>query len=137
MPPSQRLVRRAPLVSRIKAYLDPVDFLIWLSEELNSNSLEDTFKQWAAPIGLALNVIFMIARANVQETEPGYDVFADAYERQGSGWLAWFVSRARSLTDSYPIQLTIEVVIHRTPAQHRLIEQRFLHFLADPALSTF
>ena len=88
-----RLVRRAPLATRIKAYLNPLDFLLWLSEELNSNDWEDFLKQWAIPAGVALNVLFMIARANSSGNTPDYgnDVFGDEFARRGTGWLAWFV----------------------------------------------
>lgn len=86
-----RLVRRAPLLERIKASLNPLDFLLWLSEEINSNDWEDFQRQWAYPTGLTLNVIFMVARANSGAGSDGSDVFADAYET-GSGWFAWLAS---------------------------------------------
>lgn len=88
-----RLVRRAPLATRIKAYLNPLDFLLWVSEELNSNELENIGKQWATPVGIGLNIIFMIARANSHATtrEFGGDVFGDDVVGGGTGWLAWFV----------------------------------------------
>ena len=59
-----RLIRRRPLLERIKAYLDPVDFLLWLSEELESSDWVQWQKEWAVPIGILLNVLFLIARAN-------------------------------------------------------------------------
>jgi len=93
-----RLVRRAPLSERLKAYLDPLDFLLWLSEELNSNDWEDFQKQWATPIGVAINIVFMIARANSggASSTKGDDVFGDYEVRRGSGWLTWFVSISSS-----------------------------------------
>ena len=96
MPP---LVRRQPLIERIKAKLNPWDFLIWLSEELND--LEDLHKTWGTTIGLAANLVFMIARAN---SEPGRsrgdDVFGDFDQRRGSGWLAWIVSLVHVLSQN-------------------------------------
>ncbi|KAI9720238.1 MAG: hypothetical protein M1812_003056 [Candelaria pacifica] len=87
-----RLVRRQPLAERIKAYLDPLDFLLWLSEELDSNDWDQFQQDWATPIGVGMNIIFLIARANSQNgggtTED--DVFGD--ESRGSGWLNWFAS---------------------------------------------
>ena len=87
-----RLVRRRPVFERVKAYLDPVDFLLWLSEELDSSDWDQWQKEWATPIGVLLNVIFLIARAN---SGPGMrgrsdDVFGDdvAYR----SWSSWFVS---------------------------------------------
>lgn len=94
-PTRPRIVRQTPLLARIQAYLNPWDFLLWLSEELNSNELEDTLKQWATPVGVVINVIFMVARANVGagRSKQADNVFGDYHERNGSGWLAWFVSR--------------------------------------------
>ena len=87
-----RLIRRRPLVERVKAYFNPLDFLLWLSEELDSNDWDQWKKEWANPIGLLLNVVFLIARANItSSTRKGGDddVFGDdiAY----TPWLAWFV----------------------------------------------
>lgn len=89
MPP--RLIRRRPLLERMKAYLNPLDFLLWLSEELNSNDWEQWQKDMATPIGLALNVIMLIARANCgpSSRRKGDDIFGD--EEGSPGWLAWFV----------------------------------------------
>ncbi|KAL9081262.1 MAG: hypothetical protein Q9159_007367 [Coniocarpon cinnabarinum] len=92
MPPHTRLVRRAPLSQRLKAHLNPFDFLLWLSEELNTNELDHTLRQWAVPLGLVINLVFMVSRANAKGVDPELDVFADAHERQGSGWLAWVAS---------------------------------------------
>ena len=94
MPPSRpRLVRRTPLIARIKSYLDPLDFLLWLSEELNSNELEDTLKQWAIPLGVLLNFVFMVSRANTGGGggSRGDNVFGDYESRRGSGWFVWLV----------------------------------------------
>jgi len=86
-----RLVRRAPLTERIMAYLDPGDFLLWLSEELNTSDWEDFEKAYAMPIGILCNIFFMIARAN-SGTSNSTDVFGDYHSRIGSGWLQWIVS---------------------------------------------
>jgi hypothetical protein len=93
MPP---LVRRRPLLERIKAYLDPLDFLLWISEELNDDAYEDLLNSWATPIGIALNAAFIIARGASKAGKPndlfGDDVFADFDGRKSSGWFAWMVS---------------------------------------------
>lgn len=89
MPP--RLIRRQPLAERIKAYLNPLDFLLWLSEELDSSDWDQWQKNWATAIGVALNVVLLIARANSGSSvrRRGDDVFGDS---EGyTGWLAWFV----------------------------------------------
>ncbi|KAI9718662.1 MAG: hypothetical protein M1828_006597 [Chrysothrix sp. TS-e1954] len=93
-PQRARLVRRTPLKERVKAYLDPIDFLLWLSEEVSSNEWDDFQEQWSVPIGVALNVLFMLARANAtgQSHTRGDEVFADYGEGRGTGWLSWFSS---------------------------------------------
>ncbi|GME65523.1 hypothetical protein GTA08_BOTSDO09057 [Neofusicoccum parvum] len=76
MPP---LIRRRPLSERIKAYLDPYDWLLWLSEEINGNDLDEALKDWVYPIGVAVNLVFMVARANSggESYEGSDDVFGD------------------------------------------------------------
>jgi hypothetical protein len=86
-----RLVRRRPLAERIQEKLNPWDFLLWLSEELNSDEWQDTLREWSTTIGVALNFVFLLARANSTSTSNGDDIFADYESRIGSGWLAWFV----------------------------------------------
>ena len=87
-----RLIRRRPLVARIKAYLNPLDFLLWLSEELDSNDWDQWSKEWANPVGFLLNVVFLIARANTayNTSKGGNDVFGDDVAH--TPWLAWFVN---------------------------------------------
>ncbi|KAK4989395.1 hypothetical protein LTR50_003271 [Elasticomyces elasticus] len=88
-----RLVRRAPVLERIKAYLNPWDFLLWLSEELSDETWDETLKDWAIPISLACNFVFLIARANsTGSLNKSDDVFAEYDGRKGSGWLVWFAS---------------------------------------------
>jgi hypothetical protein len=85
------VVRRQPLFERIQAFLNPLDFLLWLSEELDTNGWDQLEKEWAIPIGVGLNVIFLIARANVNAGSRRYDdVFGEA--TSGNGWLGWLVS---------------------------------------------
>ncbi|MCJ1364787.1 hypothetical protein MMC16_003904 [Acarospora aff. strigata] len=88
-----RLVRRQPLADRIKAYLNPLDFLLWLSEELDSNDWDQWQKDWSTPIGIGFNIVFLIARANsggASGRRNEDDVFGD--DAGGSGWLSWFAS---------------------------------------------
>ncbi|XTI85165.1 hypothetical protein V2W45_1372863 [Cenococcum geophilum] len=86
-----RLIRRAPLSERIKAYLNPWDFLLWVSEELNGNGWDDFQRAWAIPIGVGVNLVFIIAKANtgVSRSSGDDDVFGDYGSRRGSGWLLW------------------------------------------------
>jgi hypothetical protein len=103
MPP---VVRRQPLLERIQAFLNPLDFLLWLSEELDINGWERLEKEWAIPIGVGLNVVFLIARANANlGARRSDDVFGEP--TTGNGWLVWLVSwalaKSRSVrTDSSP-----------------------------------
>jgi hypothetical protein len=87
-----RLVRRAPLTERIKAYLDPMDWLMWASEELNSSDWEDFAKSYAISLGLAMNVLFVVAKANANASSTGKadDVFGEP-KGTGPGWLKWFM----------------------------------------------
>jgi hypothetical protein len=91
-----KFVRRQPLIERISTYLNPYDFLLWLSEELESSGWDQTEKEWALPIGVGLNLIFLIARSNTQARSTSYDdVFGENY---GSGWVVWLVSFLIGLT---------------------------------------
>lgn len=99
----QRLVRRAPLRERILSCLDPLDFLMWLSQEVEANDWEDFHRRYSTPLALGLNLTFLIARANHGRSGAGArawsrgdvdDVFGDdSYgEARGSGWFSWFAS---------------------------------------------
>ena len=103
-----RLIRRRPLVERIKAYLNPLDFLLWLSEELESSDLDQWQKEWASPIGILLNVVFLIARANSGSSSTrqiGDDVFGE--DIRYTGWLAWFVGALISSQHKFVAHQTI------------------------------
>lgn len=85
-------VRRAPLSERVKAFLNPYDFLLWLSEELHESAWDEALRDYTTPIGVAANILFIIARANSGgEKRRSDDVFGDFDGRGGSGWFAWFV----------------------------------------------
>lgn len=83
-----RLVRRAPLAERIKAYTDPSDWLIWISEELNSSDWEEFAASYALYIGLGANVLFILAQANSGAFAASDDdgVFNEV---EGPGWARW------------------------------------------------
>lgn len=88
MPP---IKRRQPLIERIQGYLNPLDFLLWLSEEIDTSGWDQLENDWAIPIGVVLNVVFLIARANVNVGSRKYnDVFGEV--TGGVGWLGWLVS---------------------------------------------
>ncbi|KAK0742213.1 hypothetical protein B0T21DRAFT_327828 [Apiosordaria backusii] len=75
MPPT-RLVRRQPLSERIKARLNPGDFYLWLSEEIQTFDWDST--TFGTRFGLAANFLFLIARANIASRRDVDDVFGDA-----------------------------------------------------------
>ncbi|RAR00845.1 hypothetical protein DDE82_006939 [Stemphylium lycopersici] len=85
-----RLVRRAPLSERIKAYTDPSDWLIWISEELNSSDWEDFASSYALYIGVGANLLFVLAQANSGASQASDDdgVFS---EIEGPGWVKWIL----------------------------------------------
>ncbi|MCJ1461111.1 hypothetical protein MMC28_011493 [Mycoblastus sanguinarius] len=89
-----RLVRRQPLIERLKSKLDPYDFLLWISEELDSSWLEQFEKEWALPAGVLINLIFIVARANSKGSRSkGYDdIFGDDDRSYGGGLLSWLAS---------------------------------------------
>jgi hypothetical protein len=84
-----RLIRRKPLVERIKDYLNPGDFLLWLSEEIETRDWDS--KQFATPFALGLHIVFLISRANCGTSSRGGgdDVFGDDYS--GTGWFSYIV----------------------------------------------
>ncbi|KAI9371495.1 hypothetical protein BJX61DRAFT_22905 [Aspergillus egyptiacus] len=88
-----RLVRRQPLAERIRSYLNPFDFLLWLSEEIDSNDWDQFEKNWAVPLGVTLNIVFMIARANSRPSgsQAVDDVFGEDEGISYLGWLASFI----------------------------------------------
>lgn len=84
-----RLIRRRPLAERIRSYLNPLDFLLWLSEEVDANDWDQFEKDWALSLGIFLNVVFLLARANSRAGSKAIDdVFG---EEERVPWLGWFV----------------------------------------------
>ena len=92
MPP-QRLIRRRPLTERLRAYFDPRDFLLWVSEGLDASDWDQWSKDWGTSVGIGMNILMLIARANTgqQRGRVVDDVFSD--EKRSDGWLGWLVSR--------------------------------------------
>ncbi|KAL7814228.1 hypothetical protein V8C44DRAFT_39824 [Trichoderma aethiopicum] len=72
-----RLVRRRSLWERITSMLNPMDFLLWLSEELETRDWDS--KLVGTQLGLGMNLAFLVARANSgasSEWSDG-DIFGD------------------------------------------------------------
>lgn len=95
--PRSRLVRRRPLLERIKANLDPWDYLLWLSEEIETRNFGS--KSLGTQLGLALNFAFILARSYGSSSTGGDndDIFSDSESAGTSGWLAYFVSSCVAL----------------------------------------
>jgi len=79
-------VRKQSLLERLKSQYNIYDWLLWLSEEIESSGWDRIEKEWAIIIGVVLNLLFMFARANVNTRPKHYDdVFG---EGSGPGWAA-------------------------------------------------
>ncbi|KAL8702475.1 MAG: hypothetical protein Q9201_004347 [Fulgogasparrea decipioides] len=91
-----RLIRRRPLAERVKAFLNPLDLLLWLSEEFDSSDWEQWQKTWSTAIGIALNIVYLIARANTgsRSRRRGDDVFGD--DESYTSFTAWLVNSGLS-----------------------------------------
>jgi hypothetical protein len=101
-----RLVRRRPLLERLQAYLNPLDFLLWVSEEIETRDWDD--QSFSNPVGAALNFVFLLARANSGPSRSNRDdVFGDG--NTGPGWFSWLVSdhskQQTLLTDLFTVNL--------------------------------
>ncbi|KAG4254856.1 hypothetical protein FPRO06_04198 [Fusarium proliferatum] len=81
-----RLVRRQPLGERIMAAINPMDFLLWLSEELETRDWDSA--SVGTQMGLAMNFVFLLARANSGSSSPSDDIFSD---ETSSGWLSFLI----------------------------------------------
>lgn len=87
MPPRERLVRKAPLMERISAYCNVQDWLLWLSEELNTSDWEDFAKDYALMIGLVFNLVYIVAQANTTDYSRSDDILLG--DTSGPGWFTW------------------------------------------------
>ncbi|KAG9241511.1 hypothetical protein BJ878DRAFT_224650 [Calycina marina] len=112
-----KLVRRKPLLDRIKDYLNPGDFLLWASEELETVDWDS--KQFATPLALGLHVIFLVAKANTENSSRvDDDVFGDG--NLGSGWFNYCAVSIVYLLTSLSL-LNAVYTFHRS-RQYRLFE---------------
>lgn len=89
-----RLVRRKPLSERLKAYLNPLDFLLYVSEELETSEWDTA--SFGRALGMGLNFALLLARANSGGGGREDDVFGDG---GGSNWVGWLVSLLLLFTD--------------------------------------
>ena len=82
-----RIVRRKPLLERIKAAMDPMDFLLWLSEEIETRDWDS--QAIGTQLGVGMNFVFLLARANSGSSSGAADSVFD--EPSISGWVSFLV----------------------------------------------
>ncbi|KAJ4420784.1 hypothetical protein N0V85_000451 [Neurospora sp. IMI 360204] len=134
MPPTpRRMVRRRPLSERIQAFLNPMDFYIWISEEIQSFDWDSTtFGTW---FGLIANFLFLLARAN-GNIGGGFvddDVFSDApssgFTKALVNFLIWTLIPISGLNAFYTMirsrhyrlfEANVEAQGPSTPSAHRV-----------------
>ena len=87
-----RLIRRRPWLERIKARLNVLDILLWFFEELDSGDWDQWQAEWATSIGIVINIVFLVARANSGSVsrQQHSDVFGDDLVTS-PGLVAWLV----------------------------------------------
>ncbi len=76
--------------------LNPMDFYLWLSEEIQTLSWDS--KAFGTRFGLAANFIFLLARANASDARKNDDIFADIEDESfwpAFGWFSILVSAAQ------------------------------------------
>ncbi|KHN96037.1 uncharacterized protein MAM_06142 [Metarhizium album ARSEF 1941] len=81
-----RLVRRRPLWDRMTSMLNPMDFLLWLSEEIETRDWDSGLV--GTQLGLGLNFLFLLARANSGSKQASDEIFGD---ESPSRWLSVLV----------------------------------------------
>lgn len=103
-----RLVRRRSFRERIADLFNIQDWLLWISEEIETRDWDTT--TYANPLGFGLHFLLLISRAN--SGSDGYgdrdDVFGDS--PSGSGWLSYLVRTTTVDTASYSLILTDGIV---------------------------
>lgn len=102
MAPTRRLVRRQPLKDRLLAMLNPMDFLLWLSEEIETREWDS--KALGTRSGVVASVIFLLARANTGGSSQDVDdVFGDD---EGTGWVPFIVRHPQAVLAGARSELT-------------------------------
>lgn len=140
MPP--RLIRRTPLMKRIKDQLDVHDILLRLAELVNDDSYDEWLTEWSVSIGVGLNVLFILAKlANKPGlSSSGDDVFGDFEGKRSTGWFGWIVSIHRTLYEVVPFWRML-MIWYTGSCSHTYIDalvslERLLHLLSKTALPT-
>lgn len=75
--------------------LNPMDFLLWLSEEIETRDWDSGLV--GTQLGLGLNFLFLLVRANSGSKPASDDIFGDESSSSWPSILVSFLERFRSL----------------------------------------
>lgn len=133
MAPARRLVRRQPLRERVRAMLNPMDFLLWLSEEIETREWDS--KALGTRAGILSSIVFLLARANAGGASRDVDdVFG---EEEVTGWIPFIVRPLPRCGRSARTNVAIFSGISYSLGSRRSIAwQRLLHHHEDAPLPT-
>lgn len=109
-------------MERVKASLNIMDLLLWLSEEIETRDWNSNVV--GTQLGLAFNFAFLIARANSGRKTAVDDVFSDEIE---SGWVVFLVSQKQTAeAGGGPSYLSTRLLIRGIGWHDRLVPRRLL-----------
>lgn len=131
-----RLVRRRPLRERITDLFNIQDWLLWISEEIETRDWDS--RTYANPLGFGLHFVLLIARANSgsEGYNNGDDVFGDV--PSGSGWLSYLVRTKIVNTRLHRLMLTKSTVYTSCLSIDGIVNLKCtLNFLAQTTLPPF
>ena len=135
MPPrNQRLVRRKPLSERLQTMFNPMDFYLWLSEEIQTFDWDSN--AFGIRFGLVANFLFLLARANSGSSEAADDVFGDG---QASSWVSFLVRFSLSFVQLWLLNKSLTSDLDPNPRlgpDPGLRCERILHHDTIPPLPT-
>ncbi|KAK5167042.1 uncharacterized protein LTR77_007771 [Saxophila tyrrhenica] len=128
-----RLVRRRPLLERLRDHLDPWDVLLQLAEWANDDTINEWLQTWALQIGVGLNVLFIIAKLAAKPSlrSARDDVFGDSESRGGPGWFGWLAAFLVPLLTGLCIANTVFTFYRKR--HYRLFEQPVEESPATPS----
>ncbi|KIH93975.1 hypothetical protein SPBR_05801 [Sporothrix brasiliensis 5110] len=111
-----RLVRRQTLSQRITAAMNPWDFLLWLSEEIETRELDAVVV--GSQVGVVANFLFLLARANLGSSNSADDdVFGDG---SGRSWLSYLIQLL--VWAGFSLSVANAVFVYTRKRHYRLFE---------------
>jgi hypothetical protein len=81
-----RLIRQKSLRERWAAWLNPMDLLLWVSEEIQTRELDA--QVIGTRVGVAANFVYLLASARSSTSTAQDDVFGESSD---SDWLLYIV----------------------------------------------